>query len=122
MMVLGMILGFCLLAPLVLRRSGAPHRWLESRTASIFGRWSYGIFLWHLVVLTVVFPVFGIMPFHGHFLYVLILTTALTLPLAAASFALVEEPARRWAARWDKRTASARLEPGAESVETSAVR
>ncbi len=120
-MVLGMVLGFCLLAPLVVHRVGAQHRWLESRTAAILGRWSYGIFLWHLVVLTVVFPVFGIMPFNGHFIYVITLTIALTLPLAAASFALIEEPARRWAARWDRRTVSARVEE-AESVQRPAMR
>ncbi len=107
-MALGMMIGFGLLAPLVIRRPGAANRWLESRTAAILGRWSYGIFLWHLVVLTVVFPVFGIVPFNGNFFYVITLTTALTLPLAAASFALIEEPARRWAAHWDKRTTARR--------------
>lgn len=116
-MVLGMIIGFGLLAPLVIRRPGATNRWLESRTAAILGRWSYGIFLWHLVVLTVVFPVFGIVPFNGRFLYVITLTTALTLPLAAASFALIEEPARRWAARWDKRTV---VDPAADHAPTPA--
>ena len=102
-MLLGTIIGFGLLAPLVLRPgNAAPHRWLESPTAATLGRWSYGIFLWHLVVLTMVFPVFGLLPFNGNFLYVLGLTTALTLPLAAASFALIEDPARRLARRWDQ--------------------
>ncbi|MFE1596762.1 acyltransferase family protein [Nocardia sp. NPDC058705] len=121
-MVLGMIIGFGLLAPLVIRRPSTANRWLESRTAAILGRWSYGVFLWHLVVLTVVFPVFGIVPFNGHFVYVLVLTTALTLPLAAASFALVEEPCRRWAARWDRRVSAARVEREAEPVESSPTR
>ncbi|MFE3546552.1 acyltransferase family protein [Nocardia sp. NPDC059177] len=107
--VLGMILGFGLLAPLVLRPAEAtPHRWLESRTAAILGRWSYGIFLWHLVVLTMVFPVFAILPFNGHFGYVLVLTVAGTLPLAAASYALIEEPSRLWARRVDRRVADAK--------------
>lgn len=108
-MLLGGVLGFTLLAPLVLRApDAAPHRWLESSTAAILGRWSYGVFLWHLVVLTMVFPVFGLLPFSGNFFYVLILTVALTLPLAAASFALIEEPSRQWARRWDKRAAAGR--------------
>ncbi|MFC4374053.1 acyltransferase family protein [Nocardia halotolerans] len=99
-MLLGAILGFALLAPLVMRPADAPpHRWLESRTAGVVGRWSYGIFLWHLVVLTMVFPVFSLLPFSGNFGYVLLLTVGLTLPLAAASFALIEEPCRRWASR-----------------------
>ncbi|MFC9967887.1 acyltransferase family protein [Nocardia ignorata] len=105
-MLLGAIIGFGLLAPLVLRPADAPpHRWLESRTAAVLGRWSYGVFLWHLVVLSMVFPVFSLLPFSGSFLYVLVLTTALTLPLAAASYALIEEPARRLVRRWDKRKA-----------------
>ncbi|MEV0294492.1 acyltransferase [Nocardia sp. NPDC050710] len=100
-MALGTIIGFCLLAPLVL--GGGRHRWLRSAVAATLGRWSYGIFLWHLAVLSVVFPVFGILPFQGNFGYVLILTIAMTLPLAAASYALVEEPARGFARRLDRR-------------------
>ncbi|MFE7796739.1 acyltransferase family protein [Nocardia sp. NPDC057440] len=100
---LGTIIGFALLAPLVLRSPTArPHRWLESSVAATIGRWSYGIFLWHLVVLSVVFPVFGILPFHGDFAYVLALTIGLTLPVAAAGYALVEEPARRFVRRRDR--------------------
>lgn len=99
---LGAIIGFCLLAPLVL--GNRPHRILESRTAATIGRWSYGIFIWHLAVLSIVFPVFGILPFHGNFAYILILTIAFTLPVAAASYALVEEPARQFARRRDHPT------------------
>ncbi|MCU1648583.1 MAG: hypothetical protein JWN03_8858 [Nocardia sp.] len=96
--VLGAVIGFSLLAPLVLRPD-IRHRWLESRTAATLGRWSYGIFIWHLAVLSIVFPVFGIIPFRGHFVLVYVLTLAFTLPLAAASFALVEEPVRQWMRR-----------------------
>ncbi|TQM29830.1 acyltransferase family protein [Nocardia bhagyanarayanae] len=100
-MALGAIIGFGLLAPLVL--GDRKHRWLESSVAATLGRWSYGIFLWHLAVLTIVFPVFGILPFGGNFVYVLVLTVAITLPVAAASYALVEEPSRRLARRMDRR-------------------
>ncbi|PWV76056.1 peptidoglycan/LPS O-acetylase OafA/YrhL [Nocardia neocaledoniensis] len=116
-MLLGMIIGFGLLAPLVLRPADAPpHRWLESATALTIGRWSYGIFLWHLVVLTMVFPVFSLLPFSGHFVYVLVLTVGLTMPLAAASFALIEDPARRLARRWDKAAAARRSRRSVEAA------
>ncbi|MFC9893473.1 acyltransferase family protein [Nocardia sp. NPDC127579] len=105
-MALGMIIGFALLAPLVVGERR--HRWLESRVAATVGRWSYGIFLWHLAVLSIVFPVFGILPFSGDFAWVLLLTVALTLPVAAASYALIEEPARRFARRRDRAKAQAR--------------
>ncbi|MFI1915572.1 acyltransferase family protein [Nocardia sp. NPDC020380] len=97
-MTLGAVIGFGLLAPLVLRPESR-HRWLESRVAAMLGRWSYGIFIWHLAVLSIVFPVFGIIPFRGHFVLVYLLTVAFTLPLAAASFALIEEPIRVWTRR-----------------------
>lgn len=104
---LGAIIGFALLAPLVLGRSGKRHHWLESAVAATVGRWSYGIFIWHLAVLSMMFPIFGILPFHGDFGYVLVLTIAFTLPLAAASHALVEEPCRRLARRFDRPRRSA---------------
>ncbi|MFC7424479.1 acyltransferase family protein [Nocardia tengchongensis] len=97
-MALGAIVGFGLLAPLALRPD-RPHRFLQSRVAATLGRWSYGIFIWHLAVLSIVFPVFGIIPFRGHFVVVYLLTVVFTLPLAAASFALVEEPVRQWTRR-----------------------
>ncbi|MGW0180768.1 acyltransferase family protein [Nocardia sp. NPDC003345] len=99
---LGALIGFALLAPLVLGAPGRSHRWLTSAPAATVGRWSYGIFIWHLAVLSVIFPVFGILPFHGDFLVVLALTVAFTLPIAAASHALVEEPSRQWARRRDR--------------------
>ncbi|WP_327121373.1 acyltransferase [Nocardia sp. NBC_01730] len=145
---LGTIIGFALLAPLVLRDPAArphrwrllagrskqhrwrllagrskqhrwrllagrskQHRWLESPLAATIGRWSYGIFIWHLAVLSIVFPVFGILPFQGDFCYVLILTVAITLPVASASYALVEEPVRRWARGRDRTKRAPAIEP-----------
>ncbi|WP_084510386.1 acyltransferase family protein [Nocardia lijiangensis] len=109
---LGAIIGFGLLAPLVL--GDRKHRWLESSVAATLGRWSYGIFLWHLAVLSIVFPVFGILPFAGSFVWVLILTVAITLPVAAASYALVEEPARKLARRMDRRKSGRKVPPTPE--------
>lgn len=88
---LGAIMAAGLLLPLI---DGA-HRLLSHPVALALGRWSYGVFLWHVAVLAVVFPVFGILPFHGDFVEVLMLTVVFTVPLAAASYGLVEVPARR---------------------------
>ncbi|MBD0323366.1 MAG: acyltransferase [Aldersonia sp.] len=90
---LGAVLGFALLSPLVL--GGGTHRILEHPACLALGRWSYGIFIWHLAVLSIVFPILGIAPFNGSFGVVLVATVVLTLPVAAASYALVEEPVRR---------------------------
>lgn len=99
---LGAILAFALLAPLVLA-DRTEHRWLASPVALTVGRWSYGLFIWHLLVLSIVFPVFGILPFRGHFGFVLVVTVVLSLAVASASYALVEEPCRRALARWEAR-------------------
>jgi peptidoglycan/LPS O-acetylase OafA/YrhL len=105
-MALGAVMSFALMAPLVLSDTSR-HRFLASPVALAVGRWSYGIFIWHLAVLSIVFPVFGLVPFAGHFVYVLILTAVLSIAVASASYALVEEPARRAVIRWNTRRAVA---------------
>ena len=77
-------------------------RLLEHPLARWLGGISYGVFLWHLLVLHLVFEVAGLEPFTGHFL----LVTAMLLPasvlVAWLSLRVVEQPAlarkRPWAA------------------------
>lgn len=104
---LGGVLGFLLLAPLALAPAGEPARWLGSGVMLALGRWSYGIFIWHLVVLTAIFPLFAIVPFNGSFLKVTLLTLVFSVAVAALSYAWVEEPARRWLARREARRSAA---------------
>ena len=75
---------------------GAPASWLDSPLMRALGTWSYSIFLWHLPVLTIVFPLLGVPLFSGNFLLVLLATTAITVPVAAVSHTLVEQPVMRW--------------------------
>ena len=88
----------CLLVPLVLappaRRSWLD-RALSTRSARHLGRVSYGVFLWHLFALDLVFRLPGLAPFEGHGLVVTALAVPLSLLLAEASLRLVEEPALR---------------------------
>ncbi|WP_202926781.1 acyltransferase family protein [Gordonia desulfuricans] len=101
-MVLGALCGFALLAPLVCdapsgHRSTAARRRFRVLTSPwmlALGRWSYGIFIWHVAVLAVVFGLFGIIPFAGDTLLVWCLTLALSIGVSAASYAFIEEPAR----------------------------
>lgn len=74
--------------------------WLESSWMQALGRWSYSIFLWHMSMLSLVFPLLGIELFDGHTALVLVATFVLTVPVAALSYALVEEPARKWVNQW----------------------
>lgn len=110
---LGALIGFGLLAPLVMRKD--PHRFLDHPVMLALGRWSYGLFLWHLLVLGAVFPIFGIPAFSGRFLFVLVVTLVVSVVVAAAGYALVEEPARR---RFGTKRPKAR--PGAGSAEIAA--
>lgn len=91
---LGAVCGYAILAPLVL--APGPFRFLNSPVMQALGRWSYGIFIWHVAVLAVVFGLFGIVPFGGSTLLVWSLTVMLSVGVAAASYAFVEEPLRLW--------------------------
>ena len=56
---MGALVAAGLVAPLVLDRPDDGHRFLGSAPMVTLGRWSYGIFIWHLAALTMVFPVIG---------------------------------------------------------------
>lgn len=83
---------------------------LESVPMQALGRWSYSIFLWHMAMLSLVFPLLGIGLFQGYTGVVMVFTFILTVPVAALSYALVEEPARRGINSW-----WARVKPGMAS-------
>jgi peptidoglycan/LPS O-acetylase OafA/YrhL len=67
------------------------------------GRWSYGLFVWHLAALAMVFPVIGEFAFNGHMPVVLVLTVVFGFAIAAVSYALVESPCRNALRRWERR-------------------
>jgi peptidoglycan/LPS O-acetylase OafA/YrhL len=88
----------CLLVPVVLGRNGGRSGWerlLSSRPARHLGRISYGVFLWHLLALDLVFRLPGLDPFEGRALLVLALTLPLSIAMAQVSLVVVEEPALR---------------------------
>lgn len=89
----GLVFAAALIFPYALSSQST---FLESAWMQALGRWSYSIFLWHMSLLSLVFPLLGINLFSGYTFIVLIATFALTIPVAAMSYALVEEPARRW--------------------------
>ncbi|RUP01005.1 MAG: acyltransferase [Mycobacterium sp.] len=100
---MGSVVAFALLAPLVLDRPDTAHRLLGSTVMVTLGRWSYGLFIWHLAALDMVFPVLGIFAFNGHMPVVLALTLVFGIAIAAVSYALVESPCREALRRWEKR-------------------
>jgi peptidoglycan/LPS O-acetylase OafA/YrhL len=69
----------------------------------MLGRWSYGLFVWHLAALAMVFPIIGQFPFNGHMPTVLLLTVLFGFAIAAVSYALIESPCRNALRRWEYR-------------------
>jgi hypothetical protein len=104
---MGAVVAGALLAPLVLDRPDTSHRFLASTTMVTLGRWSYGLFVWHLAALAMVFPVIGEFPFNGHMPVVLALTLVFGFAIAAVSYAFIESPCRNMLRRWEYRQAGA---------------
>ncbi|MBS9533301.1 acyltransferase [Mycobacterium sp. M1] len=108
---MGGVLAWSLLAPLVLDTPDTAHRFLGSGPMVTLGRWSYGIFIWHLAALDMVFPVIGKFAFTGDMAVVLVLTMVFTVAIAAVSYALVEQPCRERLRGWETRHHSPALTP-----------
>ncbi len=104
---MGAVVAWALVAPLVLDRPDTAHRLLGSTAMVTLGRWSYGLFIWHLAALAMVFPVIGTFPFTGRMPTVLVLTLIFGFAIAAVSYGLVEAPAREALRRWEKRAETA---------------
>jgi len=113
--VMGSVVALALVAPLVLDRLDTPHRVLGTTGMVTLGRWSYGLFIWHLAALAMVFPVIGTFPFTGRMPTVLVLTLIFGWAIAAVSYALVESPCREALRRWEKRTVETRQVTDAEA-------
>jgi peptidoglycan/LPS O-acetylase OafA/YrhL len=80
------------LLPAMLGR-GAGTSLLSSPPALFLGRVSYGIFLWNMAMVFLAFRLLNRPYFHGGFPLVLLVTLALTIGAASASWYAVERPA-----------------------------
>lgn len=105
---LGAAVAFFLLAPVALAPADQRFAVLGSPTFMMLGRWSYGVFLWHVLVLYFAFQIAFVPMFSGRMLEVWLVTAVVSTVIAAASYSLVEEPSRRWL--------SPRRDPGALPV------
>jgi peptidoglycan/LPS O-acetylase OafA/YrhL len=85
-------IALCLLLPAVFgdRAGGWPRRVLANRWLAMLGLISYGIFLWHLTIATKLSGegLDGFVP-------LTLVTLAITIPVAAASYVLLERPLLR---------------------------
>ncbi|MGP6175321.1 acyltransferase family protein [Corynebacterium sp. A21] len=91
----GTVFAACVVVPYALAPGS---KWLEVWWMQALGRWSYSIFLWHLAVLTVAFPILGMNLFSGSlvdFAVMSVFVAVVSVVVSAASYVLVEEPARK---------------------------
>ena len=71
--------------------------WLTSPLMQALGAWSYSIFLWHVAILGLAFPLTGVPLFSGKpldFWVILAVTVVVTVVVSAASYTLIERPGR----------------------------
>jgi peptidoglycan/LPS O-acetylase OafA/YrhL len=99
------VIGSLLLLPAALGdpRDGGLGGVLAHPVSRYLGRISYGVFLWHLLVLRGLYSLTGWEPFTGRLGLVAVLTIAGSICVAALSWALVERPALRLADRLARR-------------------
>ena len=71
--------------------------WLTTPLMQALGAWSYSIFLWHVAILGLAFPLTGVPLFSGKpldFWVILAVTVVATVVVSAASYTLIERPGR----------------------------
>ncbi|WP_010540716.1 acyltransferase family protein [Dietzia alimentaria] len=112
---LGAVVAFCLLAPIALAPAGLRFAVLGSPVMNALGRWSYGVFLWHVLVLHFAFQIAFVEMFAGQMLTIWLVTVVVSTVIAAASYALVEEPSRHWLSPRRKSRRASRRAPGRET-------
>lgn len=79
--------------------SGPVNRVLSAPWSNAIGRWSYGIYLWHLPVVVVLERDLTFTDGLGGLLWRLAMVLAVSVPLGAATYAWVERPTMAWARR-----------------------
>ena len=82
-------------APAALGATDGVTRFLSSRVMVWCGTVSYGVFLWHLPLMYAVRSALGLQLFGGHFWLTLLATLAVTVPVSALSWYLLEHPVLR---------------------------
>lgn len=96
-----LVLSVLVVLPLVLgpQDQGALRRVLASRPLNLLGELSYGIFLWHLLVVEELARLLHQQLFTGSWLAELTLVLSVTVAVAWVSYRFVERPLRTWRRR-----------------------
>ena len=85
-------------------------RMLRNPVVVYLGTISYGIFLWHLVLLRLLIEIFDLPVFNGWFVPIWLATIVVSVAAASVSWFLIERPIQRLThRRWGSRTGSVPL-------------
>lgn len=90
-----LVIAVGLVLPLIVADGRGPARALSARIPRGLGKISYGLFLWHMVVVESWLRITDQQAGQADFLVLFPVTVAATIALATASYLLVERPARR---------------------------
>ncbi len=95
-----LVIAVTLLVIVVLGRPDSPlSRLLSTNWFNAVGRWSYGIYLWHLPLIVMTEQGMSFPDGIGGLVLRLLWILGLSIPLSAATYAWVERPAIRWSQR-----------------------
>jgi peptidoglycan/LPS O-acetylase OafA/YrhL len=116
-----LVAAVAIVAPSALDAGDGLSRFLSTSGMAWLGSVSYGVFLWHLPIMFAVQEGLGFALFGGQFWAVLSVTLAVTVPVAAASWYLLEHPILRAAHQATRRAPDPVPEPNAPpATQTSA--
>jgi peptidoglycan/LPS O-acetylase OafA/YrhL len=92
-----LLTAFCLLLPATVGHGAGWSAALGRPLIQRVGLISYGIFLWHMMLIFLLMPALGIPWFTGQSVLVLTVVLAATLATATVSYVVLERPIQRWA-------------------------
>lgn len=92
-------LALALLILAVARTHGVVARAMSIPAIVAFGRWSYGVYLWHLPVTVLLASNMGVPAGPAGFILWIVIVLGVSVALAAATYRFVEEPIMAWSKR-----------------------
>jgi peptidoglycan/LPS O-acetylase OafA/YrhL len=89
-----------LLLPGILGKRSGWNAMLSSRWPHRLGLVSYGIFLWHVMLIRLLLPVLGIAVFTGHAFLLGVVVIPTAVAVSTMTYVVIERPSQRWAHRY----------------------
>lgn len=95
-----LVAAFFLLLPGILGERRGWNALMSSSGPHRLGLVSYGVFLWHVMLIRLLLPVLGIAVFTGHAMLLASVVIPTAIVVSTVTYVVVERPAQRWAHRF----------------------